>query len=54
MTGQAVPALTFALHMRQAYERKKAVGELDRNVRPPGPLEIVREILRDEGVTVRC
>ena len=40
--------------MRQAYERKKAVGEVDKSVRPPGPLEIVREILKEEGVTVRA
>ena len=28
------------------------MGEVDKNVRPPGPLEIVREILKEEGVTV--
>ena len=41
------------LHLcMQAYQKKKEVGELKGDVKPPGPLETFAEIIEEDGVLV--
>ena len=38
----------------QAYQKKKEVGELKGDVKPPGPLETFAEIIEEDGVPGGC